>query len=230
MRVNCKPSIVELWPDPLLTSGNRDSGKRLGYPVLFKRLHQIVHSTQTKRLHERLSLLDGGHHHDPSARIGSPYVTQRVNTALERHDEIHGNQVRLQFSMLDTRLFAILSLAHHFMAKFLEDALDHETHESRVVHYQYAQTHDGLEALDALAKSKPDLMLVDWNMPRMDGITLVRKVRETNKSLPIIMCTTEAEKTRVVEALKAGVNDYIVKPFTPERLSEKIQRTVAKIA
>lgn len=95
---------------------------------------------------------------------------------------------------------------------------------------EFVEAGDGLEALEALAKSNPDLMLVDWNMPRMDGITLVRKVRETNKSLPIIMCTTEAEKTRVVEALKAGVNDYIVKPFTPERLSEKIQRTVAKIA
>lgn len=88
---------------------------------------------------------------------------------------------------------------------------------------------DGLEALEQLGVEVPDLMLVDWNMPNMDGITLIRKVRETNKTLPIIMVTTEAEKTRVVEALKAGVNNYVVKPFTAETLAEKIKQTFAKL-
>ena len=87
---------------------------------------------------------------------------------------------------------------------------------------------DGLEALSCLANEKPDLMLVDWNMPNMDGITLIKKVRETDKALPIIMVTTEAEKSRVLEAVKAGVNNYVVKPFTAETLSEKIQQTMAK--
>lgn len=87
---------------------------------------------------------------------------------------------------------------------------------------------DGLEALSCLANEKPDLMLVDWNMPNMDGITLIRKVRESDKALPIIMVTTEAEKSRVLEAVKAGVNNYVVKPFTAETLSEKIQQTMAK--
>lgn len=87
---------------------------------------------------------------------------------------------------------------------------------------------DGLEALSCLANERPDLMLVDWNMPNMDGITLIRKVRETDKALPIIMVTTEAEKSRVLEAVKAGVNNYVVKPFTAETLSEKIQQTMAK--
>lgn len=87
---------------------------------------------------------------------------------------------------------------------------------------------DGLEALSCLANQRPDLMLVDWNMPNMDGITLIKKVRETDKSLPIIMVTTEAEKSRVLEAVKAGVNNYVVKPFTAETLSEKIQQTMAK--
>ncbi|HPF38255.1 MAG TPA: response regulator [Phycisphaerae bacterium] len=89
---------------------------------------------------------------------------------------------------------------------------------------------DGLEALSCLANQRPDLMLVDWNMPNMDGITLIKKVRETDKSLPIIMVTTEAEKSRVLEAVKAGVNNYVVKPFTAETLSEKIQQTMAKCA
>ena len=88
---------------------------------------------------------------------------------------------------------------------------------------------DGLEALACIKTQRPDLMLVDWNMPNMDGITLVRKVRESDKSLPMIMVTTEAEKSRVVEALKAGVNNYVVKPFTAEILAEKIHQTMAKV-
>lgn len=87
---------------------------------------------------------------------------------------------------------------------------------------------DGLEALSCLADARPDLMLVDWNMPNMDGITLIKKVRETDKALPIIMVTTEAEKSRVLTAVKAGVNNYVVKPFTAETLSEKIQQTMTK--
>jgi two-component system chemotaxis response regulator CheY len=97
-------------------------------------------------------------------------------------------------------------------------------------HENVAEAGDGLEALASVAAGRPDLMLVDWNMPNMDGITLVRRIRETDKSLPIIMCTTESEKTRVVEAIKAGVTDYVVKPFTAQSLSEKIERTMAKIA
>ena len=64
------------------------------------------------------------------------------------------------------------------------------------------------------------LVLVGWNMPNMDGITLVRKIRETDQTLPLIMVTTEAEKGRVMEAIKAGVNNYVVKPFTAEVFQE----------
>ncbi len=97
-------------------------------------------------------------------------------------------------------------------------------------HTDISEAADGLEALTCLSKERPDLMLVDWNMPNMDGITLIRKVRETDKELPIIMVTTEAEKTRVIEAVKAGVNNYVVKPFTAETLSEKINQTMSKLA
>lgn len=89
---------------------------------------------------------------------------------------------------------------------------------------------DGLEALNQIAQCRPDLVLVDWNMPNMDGITLVRKIRETDKSTPLVMCTTEAEKGRVVEAIKAGVNNYVIKPFTAETLAQKINATLAKAA
>jgi len=95
-------------------------------------------------------------------------------------------------------------------------------------HTEVAEAADGVEALKMIAESRPDLALIDWNMPNMDGITLVRKIRETDKNLPLMMCTTEAEKTRVLEAIKAGVNNYVVKPFTAETLAEKINATLAK--
>lgn len=95
-------------------------------------------------------------------------------------------------------------------------------------HTDVIEAEDGVKALTMFAEQKVDLMLVDWNMPNMDGITLVRKIRESNRSVPIIMCTTEAEKSRVLEAVKAGVNNYVVKPFTVESLGEKIAQTIAK--
>ncbi len=97
-------------------------------------------------------------------------------------------------------------------------------------HEDILEASDGVEALKIKAETPPDLMLVDWNMPNMDGITLIRKIRETDKTTPIIMCTTEAEKSRILEAVKAGVNNYVVKPFTAETLSERIAQTMAKAA
>ena len=93
---------------------------------------------------------------------------------------------------------------------------------------EVVEAQDGVQALSHFAASALDLMIVDWNMSNMDGITLVRKVRAFNKTIPIIMCTTEAERTRVIEAIKAGVNNYVVKPFTFASLSEKINQTMAK--
>ena len=90
---------------------------------------------------------------------------------------------------------------------------------------------DGQEALDAIAQHGPfDLMLLDWNMPNMDGFTLLQKVRETDKCTPIMMVTTEAEKPRIIEAIKAGANNYVIKPFTPETLQQKIEETLKKVA
>ncbi|NOX59791.1 MAG: response regulator [Planctomycetes bacterium] len=100
---------------------------------------------------------------------------------------------------------------------------------AQIGHTDILEAGDGIEALKVLETQTPDLMLVDWNMPNMDGITLIRKVRETNKKTPIIMCTTEAQKERVIEAIKAGVNNYVVKPFNVESLAEKIDQTMSKL-
>jgi two-component system chemotaxis response regulator CheY len=95
---------------------------------------------------------------------------------------------------------------------------------------EFSEAGDGVEALSVIAATPGgfDLMIVDWNMPNMDGITLVKKVRETDKKTLLIMATTEAEKSRVLDAIRAGVNNYVVKPFTPEGLLEKISTTLAK--
>ena len=87
---------------------------------------------------------------------------------------------------------------------------------------------DGQDALSKVNAFKPDLILVDWNMPNMDGLTFVRAYRQFNKSTPLVMVTTEAEKARVIEAIKAGVNNYVVKPFTPDLLSQRIQETLER--
>ncbi|MEN0020996.1 MAG: response regulator [Planctomycetota bacterium] len=89
---------------------------------------------------------------------------------------------------------------------------------------------DGQDALSKVAAAEPDLILLDWNMPNMDGLTFLKNFRKTNQTCVVIMVTTEAEKARVVEAIKAGVNNYVVKPFTPEDLSARITETLQAAA
>lgn len=96
---------------------------------------------------------------------------------------------------------------------------------------EVAEAGDGNEGLKVISEQGPfDLILLDWNMPNMDGITMAKKLRETDKNTVIIMVTTEAEKPRIIEAIKSGVNNYVVKPFTPETLKAKIEETMKKAA
>lgn len=101
---------------------------------------------------------------------------------------------------------------------------------SQMGYSQVEEACDGLDALSKVGSFGPDLLLVDWNMPNMDGITFVREYRKKGCKTPIIMVTTEAEKSRVIEAIKAGVNNYVVKPFTPDVLQQRIEETLAKLA
>jgi len=85
---------------------------------------------------------------------------------------------------------------------------------------------DGTSALEVLKREKIDFIISDWNMPQMSGIELLKTVRATEewKDLPFLMVTAEGQKENVIEAVKNKVNNYIVKPFTPEVLMEKISK------
>jgi two-component system, chemotaxis family, chemotaxis protein CheY len=91
-----------------------------------------------------------------------------------------------------------------------------------------AEADDGVEALKKM--SGINLLITDWNMPNMDGLTLVKSIRSNDqlKNVPIIMVTTEAAKEDIIEAIKSGVNNYVVKPFTPEVLKQKIEQVIGK--
>lgn len=88
---------------------------------------------------------------------------------------------------------------------------------------------DGKDALAKMAVEKPNFIITDWNMPEMDGLAFVTKIRSTAeyKELPVLMVTTRSVKDDIVDAMKAGVNSYIVKPFTPQTLKEKIDQILA---
>lgn len=92
------------------------------------------------------------------------------------------------------------------------------------------QAPDGAEAVRMVDGADYGLVLMDWNMPNMLGIDAVRAIRAKGKKMPIIMVTTEAEKSRVIEALKAGAQNYVIKPFEPNTIVGKIQDTLAKAA
>jgi len=87
---------------------------------------------------------------------------------------------------------------------------------------------DGVQAIELFKASNGfDLILTDWNRPGKSGIEFVREVRALDARVPIVMVTKEAEKSRVLEAIEAGVSEYLIKPFTTETLRSKLQPFVA---
>ncbi|HMC11455.1 MAG TPA: response regulator, partial [Pirellulaceae bacterium] len=87
---------------------------------------------------------------------------------------------------------------------------------------------DGLQAIELFkAGNGFDLVFTDWNMPGKSGLEVVREIRALDPRVPIVMVTTEAEKSRVLEAIQAGVSDYLIKPFTTELLRKKLEQFTA---
>lgn len=90
------------------------------------------------------------------------------------------------------------------------------------------QAGDGQEAVKAVKSTAFDVILMDWNMPNMLGIDAVKSIRADGCKTPVIMVTTEAEKSRVLEALKSGANNYVIKPFQADTIVKKIEETLEK--
>jgi two-component system, chemotaxis family, chemotaxis protein CheY len=90
-----------------------------------------------------------------------------------------------------------------------------------------AEAGDGKDAWTLFQSQPFDMVLTDWNMPEMTGLELLQTIRDSGSDVPVIMITTESEKARVVEAIQAGVTDYLSKPFEQEELRDKLEKYVA---
>ncbi|MDR3237075.1 MAG: response regulator [Spirochaetia bacterium] len=91
---------------------------------------------------------------------------------------------------------------------------------------RFLEATNGKDALNQLEENKIDLVLLDWNMPKLSGIEFLKRVRDDERytQLPVIMVTSEAAKYNVVEALQAGATDYIIKPVNEQKFREKISK------
>lgn len=94
------------------------------------------------------------------------------------------------------------------------------------------EAEDGAQAYTKMKEGGYGFVVTDWNMPNMDGLDLLKKVRSDPaiKDTPMLMVTAEAEKEKVITAIQAGVNNYIVKPFTGEVLKEKMDKIFERLA
>jgi two-component system chemotaxis response regulator CheY len=95
---------------------------------------------------------------------------------------------------------------------------------NKLGHKECHEAANGREGVERLAAAQFDMVITDWNMPEMNGVDFVRAVRanEATRELPVLMVTTNAGEDDIVEALRAGANNYVVKPFTPDTIREKI--------
>lgn len=93
------------------------------------------------------------------------------------------------------------------------------------------EAEDGLAALNKIKKNSVDFVITDWNMPNMDGLTLLKNIRSTPdiSQIPVLMITAEAKKENIVAAAQAGANGYIVKPFTAGTLDEKLSKVFERL-
>ncbi len=92
---------------------------------------------------------------------------------------------------------------------------------------EIVQASDGMEGFKLFTSSVFDLVITDYNMPRMTGLELTKEIRSSGAQIPILMMTTEAERSTIVEAIQAGVSGYLIKPFDTELLRKKLQKLLS---
>ncbi len=102
----------------------------------------------------------------------------------------------------------------------------------RLGYSQIVEAEDGKDALAKLHIENVDFIITDWNMPNMNGLELTKTIRASQqfKDIPILMVTTRGMKEDVLDALQARVNNYVVKPFTPQVLKQKIEQILQTVA
>lgn len=93
------------------------------------------------------------------------------------------------------------------------------------------EAEDGVDALAKLRENKFDFVVSDWNMPNLDGLEMLKQIRQDDalKHLPVLMVTAEAKKENIIEAAQAGASGYVVKPFTAGTLEEKLNKIFEKL-
>ncbi|EHJ94130.1 MULTISPECIES: chemotaxis response regulator CheY [Halomonadaceae] len=93
------------------------------------------------------------------------------------------------------------------------------------------EAEDGQDALNKLRAGKFEFVVSDWNMPNLDGLEMLKEIRQDDalKSLPVLMVTAEAKKENIIAAAQAGANGYVVKPFTAATLEEKLNKIFDKL-
>ncbi|RJP30113.1 MAG: response regulator [Candidatus Omnitrophota bacterium] len=96
------------------------------------------------------------------------------------------------------------------------------------VSIDFVEAENGDKAIYQLKLKEYDAILMDWNMPGMSGLDAVHHIRALGFNVPIIMVTTNTERLNVIQALKAGANNYVIKPFTKETLIAKFKETISK--
>ena len=107
-----------------------------------------------------------------------------------------------------------------FMRMMIKDILTKNGYEVA------GEAENGLVAIEKYNELKPDLVLMDITMPEMDGITALKKIVESDSEAKIIMCSAMGQQSMVMDAIKAGARDFIVKPFQPDRVLEAIKKVV----
>ncbi|MDR4502320.1 MAG: chemotaxis response regulator CheY [Nitrospirales bacterium] len=126
--------------------------------------------------------------------------------------------------MLDTNMKVLVVDDMSTMRRIVKNVL------KQIGYSDIAEAENGQDAMAKLKTGGFGLVVSDWNMPVMPGIELLRNVRADAdlKSLPFLMVTAEAQKENIIEAVQAGVSNYVVKPFTAEALQEKLEKIFAK--
>ncbi|GAA0317288.1 chemotaxis protein CheY [Bacillus carboniphilus] len=107
-----------------------------------------------------------------------------------------------------------------FMRMQLKDIL------TKLGHDVVGEAENGLEAIEKYRELKPDLVTMDITMPETNGVEAVKGIKEVNPNATIIMCSAMGQKDMVVDAIKAGAKDFVVKPFDPKRIQEAVENAL----